>query len=146
MQRRPKKKVRTGYSLVEVVVVVTVIAVLIAIAVPTYGVAIEQAQADMAAANLRAVWTAERVYWLENRTYTTDLSALESAGLLDSAIVTGSSSYSYQVSTADSSTFTASATRVGSQRWAGAFTIDQTGTVSGSLQASGMTPIVPGFQ
>jgi prepilin-type N-terminal cleavage/methylation domain-containing protein len=134
MHRRPDSTLRNAYSLVEVVVVVTVISILIAIAVPTYGVAIEQAQADMAAANLRAVWTAERLYWLENRTYTTDLSALES------------SAYSYRVSAADASTFTASATRTGSQRWTGAFTIDQTGTVSGSLQASGMTPIVPGFQ
>ncbi|HZU36822.1 MAG TPA: type IV pilin protein [Gemmataceae bacterium] len=137
---------RPGFSLVEVVVVITVMAVLISFAMPTFGVAIEQANADIAAANLRAIWTAERLYWLENRTYTTDLSALESAGLLDSAIVTGSSQYAYAVSAADASTFSATATRIASQRWSGAFAIDQTGTVSGSLQAAGQTAIAPGFE
>lgn len=146
MRHTPRTECRAAYSLVEVVVVVTVISVLIAIAVPTYSVAVEQAQADIAAANLRAVWTAQRLYWLENRTYTTDLSALESAGLLDQAVVSGGVFYRYQVSAADSGTFAASATRINSQRWSGAFTIDQTGTVSGSIQAAGSTPIVPGFQ
>ncbi len=144
--KRQARNSRAAYSLVEVVVVVTVISVLIAIAMPTYGVALEQAQADIAAANLRAVWTAEQLYWLENRSYTTDLSALQTAGLLDPAIVTGSSLYSYQITAADSSTFSASATRINSQRWAGSLAIDQTGVVSGSLRAAGYAAIVPGFQ
>lgn len=146
MRMPSRRHRRSGFSLIEVVVVITVIAVLIAFAAPTFGVAIEQSQADIAAANLRSIWTAERLYWLENRTYTTDLSALESAGLLDSAIVTGSSQYSYAVSAADASTFSATATRIASQRWSGSFTIDQTGSMTGSIQAAGQSAIVPGFQ
>ena len=137
---------RRGYSLVEVVVVITVISILVVISVPTFGRAVEQSQADIAAANLRAVWSAERLYWLENHAYTTDLTALQSSGLLDPAVVTATGVYVYEVQSAGGSTFTATATRTGSQRWSGSFTIDDTGAFAGALQAPGQAAIVPGFQ
>ena len=65
-----------GFSLVEVMVVLTVIGVLIALSVPSYQRAVEQARADVAVANLRAIWSAERLFWIEHHPYTADLSAL----------------------------------------------------------------------
>ena len=118
-------------------VVLTVIAILVAMAVLRYDRALEQSRADIAAADLRAVWSAQRLYWLENRAYTADLTVLQAAGLLDPQIVLATSGYVYQVSAADSSTFTANATRTGSTRWSGAYQIDETGLVSGSVQAPG---------
>jgi len=137
---------RRGWSLVEVFVVITVISILIVISVPTFGRAVEQSQADIAAANLRAIWTAERLYWLENHTYTADLTVLQTNGLLDPAVVSGNTVYVYQVPSAGASNFTANAVRTGSQRWTGGFTIDDTGTLSGLVQAGGQPAIVPGFQ
>ena len=78
--------VSRGFSLVEVMVVLTILGILIAMAVPRYTRAIEQSRADIAAANLRAIWSAERLYWLENRVYTADLNRLQTLGLLDSAV------------------------------------------------------------
>jgi Tfp pilus assembly protein PilE len=129
-----------------VAVVVAVMGVLIAIGIPTFGRAVEQSQADIAAANLRAVWAAERLYWLENGTYTADLSALQSLGLLDPTIVKASTVYVYQVPSADTETFTATATRSGSHLWTGTLGVDQTGGVTGSIQAPGQPTIVPAFQ
>ena len=126
--------------------VLTVIAILVALAVPRYDRALEQARADIAATNLRAIWSAERLYWLENRTYTADLAALQAVGLLDPQIVLATSGYVYCVSTADGNTLTANATRTGSACWSGAFQIDETGLVSGAVQAPGQPAIVPGFQ
>jgi prepilin-type N-terminal cleavage/methylation domain-containing protein len=137
---------RAGFSLVEVMVVLTVMAILVALAVPRYGRAIEQSRADIAAANLRAVWSAERLYWLENHAYSADLAALQAAGLLDPQVVLATAGYVYQVPASDSNTFTAIATRTGSARWSGAYQIDETGLVSGTIQAAGQTAIVPGFQ
>ena len=92
---------RPGWTLVEVAVVLAVMGVLIAVGIPTFGRAVEQSRADLAAANLRAVWSAERLYWLENNTYTTDLSALQALGLLDPTVVTAATVYVYQVPSAD---------------------------------------------
>ncbi len=130
----------------EVMLVLVVIGVLISMSAPSFHRSIEQSCADIAGANLRAIWTAQRLYWLENRTYTSDLSELESLGLLDPTIVSGTSRYAYAVSTADATTFTATATRTGSVRWTGQFTIDESGVLSGTIQAAGQPGIVPGFQ
>ena len=61
--------------------------------VPTVARTMEQAHADLAGANLKAVWNAQRFYWLEHRTYAADWAALEAAGLLDTAMYAGSGRY-----------------------------------------------------
>jgi len=134
---------RRAFSLMEMMLVLTVLSILVTISVPSFRQATEQARANIAAANLRAIWTAEQFYWVENRQYTTDFSQLQS--LLDPAIAAGGATYTYTIQAADSSTFTATATHTGSQ-WTGQFTIDQTGTVSGVVQFPGQPDLVPGFQ
>ncbi len=142
--KRPSR--RTGISLVELLVCVTLIGIMTSMAVPSFRRAVDQSRADIATANLRAIWSAERCYWLEYRCYTSDLNLLRSMGLLDPTIVTSSSFYVYAIPSAETTSFTATATRTGGTRWTGAFTIDETGVVSGSVSASGEPTIVPGYQ
>lgn len=136
---------RTGISLYEVIIALAVIGVLMASSVPSFSRSVEQSHADMAGANLRAIWSAQRLYWLEHRTFASDLTTLESLGLLDPTIVSGGSRYSYSMAASDDETFAASATRVGSARWSGQFSVDETGSVSGTIQASGVPAMSPGF-
>jgi len=126
-------------------VALTVMGILLSLAAPSFRRSMEQSRADVAGANLRAIWTAQRLYWLEYRTYTSDLSELEALGLVDPTIISATTPYAYTVLSADSSTFTAAATRTGSERWSGQFTIDQNGLNSGTIQAAGEPSIVPGF-
>ncbi len=122
-------------------IVVTVIGILILLSEPSYNRAVEQMRADVAAGNLRSIWSAERVYWLENQTYATDLSQLGPSGLslLDPEILQTSTGYSYAFSGAsDGTSFAATATRVGSTA---ELSIDANGTVT---VVSGT--ITPGFQ
>ena len=136
---------RRGFSLVEVMVVLTVIGVLIAMGIPSYGRAIEQARADIAAANLQAIWSAERLYWIQSHTYTADLGGLRTMGLLDPEIVLSTSGYVYSVASASDAAFTAVAARSGSTRWTGQYTIDESGLLTGAIHAPGDPDIVPGF-
>jgi prepilin-type N-terminal cleavage/methylation domain-containing protein len=137
---------RRGVSLMEVMLVAVIIGILISMSAPSFHRGIEQSWADIAGANLRAIWSAQRLYWLENRTYTGDLSELESLGLLDPTIVSGTSRYVYAISAADGTGFRATATRIGSLRWTGQLAIDESGILSGAIQAVGEPSIVPGFQ
>lgn len=137
---------RHGFSLVEVLFVLTVMGILFSLAAPSFQRSLEQSRADIAAANLRAIWSAERVFWLEYRTYTTDLTRLESLGLLDHSVVSGTTYYAYAVSAAASASFKSTGTRIGSKKWTGSFTSDETGVVSGAIKAKGENDIVPGFQ
>ena len=75
-----------GYTLFEMMIVLVVMGVMISFGVPQFVVRLEQSRADVAGANLRAIWTAERIYWLDNRTYTTSLSVPASLNLLDPSI------------------------------------------------------------
>ena len=112
---------------------------------PRFSRSLESARADVAGANLRAIWTAERIYWLDNRTYTADLDLLCSLNLLDPSIPSNTY-YSYLVTAADSATFTATAQRSGGASWSGTLTITQDGVLTGSLTKSGEADIEVGFQ
>ncbi len=97
--------------------------------------ALEQSRADLAIANLRAIYSAERYYCLETQSY--------AAGTLDQLSASprylrrpdfaSQSPYTYDVTPTGPSTFTATATRTGSASWTGGFSIDQNGAVTGSL-------------
>lgn len=138
---------RGAFTIVEVMVVLTMMAIMIAMAAPSFRRAMEKAKADLAITNLRAVWAAERFYWIDNRIYCSDLSQLVLLDLLDADVVSSASSYSYQVSiSADGESFTATATRSGGSLWSGSFSIDQTGALTGSVTADGEPTISPPAQ
>jgi prepilin-type N-terminal cleavage/methylation domain-containing protein len=138
---------RRAFTLVELMIVLTLISIVATMCVPTFKKAIEQSEADIAAANLRAIWAAERLYWLEYHSYTSDLSALQGLKLLDPGLPTTGTSpvpggYTYAIdSNADANTFNATATR-GEM---GHYNINQDGAVSGTVTVSSGT-ITPGFQ
>ena len=136
-----------GYTLVEMLVALIVTGVLLSMGVPKFQQSLEQSRADVAGANLRSIWAAQRLYWLENRTYAPDLPTLLAANLIDPSLSTATAPYAYSIANASDSWFTATATRSGSTNWSGSFTIAADGTFSGSVQQSGQgVTIVPGFQ
>ena len=85
----PPRRAPRGMTAVEVLIVAVLMGILFAMAAPTFVDTVEQAHADIAGADLQMIWSAERYYWLENRTYTTNLSALEALGLLDPTKMSG---------------------------------------------------------
>jgi prepilin-type N-terminal cleavage/methylation domain-containing protein len=135
---------RGGFTLPEILVVLTLMAVMIAMAAPSFQKAVEKAKADVAIANLRAVWAAERFFWLDNRAYTANLGQLVTLDLLNAELTAGTSPYVYTVSTSiDGETFVATATHITGSSWSGSFTIDQTGTVGGKVTSPGDPDILP---
>jgi prepilin-type N-terminal cleavage/methylation domain-containing protein len=146
--RRPRPRpCRRGYSLVEMIVAVIVAGVLLSIGVPRFAQSLEQSRADVAGANLRSIWSAQRLYWLQNRNYAPDLNTLLSANLIDPSLPATSSPYTYSIADSSDSWFTATATRTGTSTWSGSFTIAADGTFTGAVQQSGQgASLEPGFQ
>lgn len=131
----------------EAMVVLTIMGVMMSLAVPSFRRAIEQSKADIAAASLASIWSAQRLYWLDHRVYAPDLATLAADGLIDPALLPANTAgfYTYTVqAAADQGSFTATATRNEGSGWSGSYTIDQTGTVSGGVQGDGKSPITPG--
>jgi len=148
LHRQPFRTSARGFSLIEMLIAMVVLGVLLSMGIPQFQQSLEQSRADVAGANLRAIWSAQRLYWLENRTYAPDLPTLLTANLIDPSLTTSTVPYTYEVTgPSDNSSFTATATRGGSSAWSGSWTITQDGIFSGSLlQAGQATTIVPGFQ
>jgi prepilin-type N-terminal cleavage/methylation domain-containing protein len=137
-----------GFTLVELSITMVIICLLMTLAAPMFTRAIEQARLDSAAANLKTVWSAQRVYWLEYRSFTTQLSALRTMDLIDPVVAGSSSSgstlaYTYDIPNADASTFTARASRNGSAVWRGQIQIDQDGDVSGAITGADSSVLLP---
>lgn len=132
-----KSKIKDGYTLVEVCVVMVIICILAAMAAPIYTKAIEQARLDSAAGNLKTIWSAQRAYWLKNHTFASSLVTLEDEDLIGSSLVLTQSDpnamYVYDIDSAGISSFTASAVRSGSGVWSGQIQIDELGELSGQI-------------
>jgi prepilin-type N-terminal cleavage/methylation domain-containing protein len=121
-----------AYSLVEMMVAIIVVGVLISMGIPRFQQSLEQARANVAGANLQAIWSAQRLFWLQNRHYALDMTTLRDANpvfpLIDSTLITKTAPYTYTITSTDNgTTFTATALRSGSSSWSGYWTIDQDG-------------------
>ena len=145
MQQRRSCPRPRGFTLVEMMVVATIIVVLAAFTAPSFRRAMEQSKADIAGAQLRAIWAAERIFWLKNHTYTSDLTKLvyhdpatnTDISLLDTSITspdlaTAPYTYSIDPGTCTSTTFNAIATHVNSTRFTGALWLNQDGNIDTS--------------
>jgi len=139
------KSLRRAMTLMELVIVMTILGILLTAGMPSFQLALEQSRAQVASANLETIWSAQRLYWLENRTYAPDLTTLQSAGMLDASLA-HQTFFIYEIVSADASSFVASATRVSNAKWNGTFTIDQTGALSGVLSDPPRPSIAAGFQ
>ena len=122
---------RKGFTLIELMVVVIIVGILAAVAVPIYRANIKKAMASEGAALLGAVLTAEKVYYAEHNTYTTDKA--------DLGIDTVGNKYftDYTISTADANGFTASTEGTGA---AAGVTVTMTYTNAGgaTIEYSGL--------
>ena len=110
--RRGFTRIRGGFTLVELSIAIVIIGVLLSLVVPSFVRVAEQNRVDAASQYLRSIWSAERIYWLENKTFTSSLSDLQALGLIDTKIAAGNDGYfNYSITDATSSTFTVDAVR-----------------------------------
>ncbi len=122
------RKSMRGVNLMELMIVVVIIGILTAIAYPNYRQYAARAKRNEAKAALLQIATNQERFYLQNNTYTTDMTALgfPAAGNW----VTDTGSYMINVGAADPNDFTATATYQNADAEAGkcaTFTIDGRG-------------------
>jgi type IV pilus assembly protein PilA len=77
LQRRLQGERESGFTLIELMVVVLIIAILIAIAIPTFLGARQRAQDRAAQSNLRNALTAEKTHYTDTQQYTAVAATLQ---------------------------------------------------------------------
>jgi prepilin-type N-terminal cleavage/methylation domain-containing protein len=139
-----RAKARRGFTLVELSIAVIIIGILLSFVVPSFVRVSEQNRVDAASQYLRSIWSAERIYWLENKTFTSSLSDLQALGLIDVKIGAGNDGYfNYSISGASASTFSVNATRAGSSIWTGTLHVSEVGDVGGFVGNTSGTVLTP---
>lgn len=69
-------KTTTGFTLIELMIVVAIIGALAVIAVPSYSRYVAKAKRAEAYMNLSSIYAAQKSYWAENGTYGSSLSVI----------------------------------------------------------------------
>lgn len=126
-------KKRSGFTLIELFIVVLVVAILAAIAIPILSKNIEKSKTGEVISILNLIRMAEKDYFLDSKpvkTYTTDFSLLS----IDNPnnIASANRYFSYTIPTGDSNGFTATATRKDGPYAGDWYTIDQNGSITSS--------------
>lgn len=142
-----RRRDRAAFTLVELSVVLIIVGVMASMAIPLYTKALEQARVDAAATKLQGVWSAQRIYWLDRRTFASSLGELEALDLVDASYAATQSdpdaSFVYEVLNAGDGAFVAQARRNDSNVWSGAIQIDQSGQLTGDIRHSNGTSLTP---
>jgi len=123
-----RKHVR-GVTLIELLIVVVIIAILAAVAYPNYRQYVERSKRNEAKAALLQIATNQERFYLNNNSYTPNMTALGFP--VDDNFSTDSGAYVVDVTAADASAFTAQATYQDGGQEAEkclTFTINATGT------------------
>ena len=102
------RKKMAGVTLMELMIVVVIIGILAAIAYPNYRQYAARAKRNEAKAALLQIATLQERFYLQNNSYTTDMTNLGFAS--SSNNISDSESYSINVTAADANDFTAVAT------------------------------------
>ncbi len=97
-----------GITLIELMVVVVIVGILLAVAYPNYRDFAARSKRNEARAALLQIATNQERFYLQNNTYTTDMTQLGFP--VAAGFVTDSDSYSVSVTSADANNFTAVAT------------------------------------
>lgn len=121
------RKYMQGVTLMELMIVVVVLGILTAIAYPSYRQYVAKAKRNEAKACLLQIATMQERFYLQNNTYTADMTNL---GFPSSPFVTDSNSYNCAIAAASPATFSATATYLNADAEAGkcaTFSIDGRG-------------------
>lgn len=121
-----KRYAKKGFTLIELMVVIIIIGILAAMAVPSFNKSMENAREREARTTLELIYNAEKIYRIDKATYTTDWNSL--AKYIENPNNTAQY-YTYTIPSATATTFTAQATRNGSNPATG-FRITQTGVIT----------------
>lgn len=100
------KRLRVGFTLTEILVVVIIIGIVSTLALPMLVKTLEKAKLGEAASNLNLIRTGEKIYFLEYSTFSPTISDLN---IEDPS--TGAKYFDYSIVSADSDGFSAKADR-----------------------------------
>lgn len=129
MLNKSLRKSQDGFTLVELMVTVVVIALLAMVALPAYNDSVRKGRRSDAKAALTKIAARQEQYFMDNKTYTTDIEALGFAKITGTnEAYSTDDHYRIRVSAASQTAFKAEAQPVAEDPECQQMTLDQNGT------------------
>ena len=103
------RKLQRGITLVELMIVIVIVSILASIAYPNYAEYVSRAKRNEARSALLQIATNQERFYLDNRTFTTDLTVM-GLGTNAATFTTASGAYTIVINAADTANWNATAT------------------------------------
>lgn len=129
------RKVRKGFTLIELIIVIIIVGILATIAVPQYLKATERAKGGKAKSAMALIAQGEKFYRAEIDTYVitgVDANNATLGSYIELAAVDADPDWNYEVGGVSASAFLITATRQAGAGSGGTLTLDQNGVWSGT--------------
>ena len=114
---------KEAFTLLEIIIVIIIIGILATLAVPQYQKLVRKARLQEGVTGLGAIHTAERMYYVEYGTYTTNIADLD----IDNP---PTDNFTYNITSTSTSTWQATAVPTTSLNINATVTVDQDGDIS----------------
>lgn len=129
----PRRGARAGFSLFELLLVLTIVAMMSMAAVPSFADANESARVQRGAAELESLWLAQRLYRLETGRFAQTVKELQRAQLLPGNQPGDIQGFRFVMKADALGRPRLVARRDGSSEWAGELVLDSNGHMRGEL-------------
>lgn len=130
----PRRGARAGFSLFELLLVLTIVAMMSMAAVPSFTDANESARVQRGAAELESLWLSQRLYRLETGRFAPTVKELQRAQLLPGNQPGEIEGFRFLMNTDALGRPRLVARRDGNQQWAGELVLDSSGHLRGELK------------
>lgn len=138
-----KRGSQAGFSLVELVIVITIAGILMTFAVPKTSVTVENTHVNQGVAGMRSIWLAQRRYRMEYDRFAPSLKTLVQEGFAQKQVLEQEDPFSYKVRSTSNGKLTIMAERFGDSGWKGTLTLDEMGKIGGSVRDRGGRSVAP---
>lgn len=124
---------KSGFSLVELMIVIVLAGILATAAVPRVSKSVENTQVKQGVGGMQSIWLAQRRYRLQHEQFAPSLDVLVEQGFADKRLQEKVEPFTFSLTRRGSDGLRISARRTGSGGWSGELTLDELGRIRGRV-------------
>jgi prepilin-type N-terminal cleavage/methylation domain-containing protein len=134
---------RSGFTLVELVIVVVIAGILATMGVPRVSKSVEGTQVRKGVSGMHSIWLSQRRYRLQHDEFASSVKRLVESGFLDKRFEESTSPFRYGISVGSDDALRISARRDPDSGWRGELTLDGLGRLGGQVIDGGGNAVSP---
>jgi prepilin-type N-terminal cleavage/methylation domain-containing protein len=133
----------SGFSLMELILVLGIVGMLSTAAVPSFKVAVEETRVDRSVGELRSMWIAQRLHFLQAGRFADSLAELSKANLLPMGATGRTEGFAFKIQPDRRGELKMKARRVKDSSWSGEIYLDKNARLKGEISSKQGDVVTP---